>query len=438
MVAKIARAELNRPQAAFIQLPHKFRSYVGGFGSGKTWVGSSAMCAHYYRWPKINQGYFAPTYGHIRDIFYPTIEEVAYGLGLNVEIKEGNREVHFYSGRRYRGTTICRSMEKPQNIVGFKIGNALIDELDILTATKANQAWTKIIARMRYKVDGLKNGIDVATTPEGFKFVYQMFIKKVREKPLLAKNYGIIQASTYENEKNLPDDYISTLYETYAEELIKAYLKGEFTNLTSGTIYSAFDRALNHCNDRLEEKEPAFVGLDFNVGKMAAVTHVLRNKEPKAVDELMGGKDTPDMIQRLKERYWDYMGGEYRRSREIHIYPDSSGDSRKTVDASKTDIALLRQAGFIVHAPKANPPVKDRINAMNAMFCNANQERRYLVNTDLCPTYTEALEQQVYTGNGEPDKQHDQDHPNDASGYLIHQRFPVVKPVIRTGIGMAY
>ncbi|MBN0203805.1 hypothetical protein JTL45_35105, partial [Pseudomonas aeruginosa] len=43
---------------------------------------------------------------------------------------------------------------------------ALVDELDVLKADKARQAWRKIIARMRYKVDGLRNGIDVTTTPE--------------------------------------------------------------------------------------------------------------------------------------------------------------------------------------------------------------------------------------------------------------------------------
>lgn len=69
--------------------------------------------------------------------FYPTVEEVAADWGLNVKINEGNKEVHFYYGRQYRGTTICRSMEKPQTIVGFKIGNALVDELDILPKEKA-------------------------------------------------------------------------------------------------------------------------------------------------------------------------------------------------------------------------------------------------------------------------------------------------------------
>ncbi len=86
----------------------------------------------------------------------------------------------------------------------------------------------KIIARMRYKVDGLRNGIDVTTTPEGFKFVYQQFVKAVREKPELSALYGLIQASTFDNAKNLPPDYIPSLMNSYPPELIKAYLRGVY------------------------------------------------------------------------------------------------------------------------------------------------------------------------------------------------------------------
>ena len=164
--------DLNVPQSSFLQLPHKFKAYVAGFGSGKTFVGCAGICAHFWQWPGINQGYFAPTYPQIRDIFYPTMEEVAYAMGLRIKVKQGDHEVEVYEGRRYRGTVICRSMEKPETIVGFKIGHALIDELDVMPLKKAQTAWRKIIARMRYKVPGLMNGIDVTTTPEGFKFVY--------------------------------------------------------------------------------------------------------------------------------------------------------------------------------------------------------------------------------------------------------------------------
>lgn len=419
---------LNVPQAQFLAMPHKFKAYVAGFGSGKTWVGCGGICKGMWEHPKINQGYFAPTYPQIRDIFYPTVEEVAFDWGLKVQINESNKEVHFYAGRQYRGTTICRSMEKPATIVGFKIGNALVDELDVMPALKAQQAWRKIIARMRYKVAGLRNGIDVTTTPEGYKFVYQQFVKAVRDKPGLATLYGLVQASTFDNEANLPDDYIPSLLASYPPELIKAYLRGHFTNLTSGTIYHQFDRRLNNCTDEEQPGEPLFIGMDFNVGKMAAIVHVKREGLPRAVRELVKVYDTPAMIKRIQEEFWRYEGGRYVASRQIYIYPDASGDSRKSNCASLTDIAQLREAGFSVMVNASNPPVKDRINSMNAMFCNALGERRYLVNVQRCPVYTESLEQQVWDKNGEPDKKADNDHPNDGGGYFIVKDYPIVKP----------
>jgi len=419
---------LNVPQAQFLAMPHKFKAYVAGFGSGKTWVGCGGICKGMWEHPKINQGYFAPTYPQIRDIFYPTVEEVAFDWGLKVQINESNKEVHFYAGRQYRGTTICRSMEKPATIVGFKIGNALVDELDVMPALKAQQAWRKIIARMRYKVAGLRNGIDVTTTPEGYKFVYQQFVKAVRDKPELATLYGLVQASTFDNEANLPDDYIPSLLASYPPELIKAYLRGHFTNLTSGTIYHQFDRKLNNCTDEELPGEPLFIGMDFNVGKMAAIVHVKREGLPRAVRELVKVYDTPAMIKRIQEEFWRYEDGRYVASRQIYIYPDASGDSRKSNCASLTDIAQLKEAGFNVMVNASNPPVKDRINSMNAMFCNALGERRYLVNVQRCPVYTESLEQQVWDKNGEPDKKADNDHPNDGGGYFIVKDYPIVKP----------
>jgi len=75
----------------------------------------------------------------------------------------------------------------------------------------------------------------------------------------------------------------------------------------------------------------------------------------------------------------------------------------------------------------ANPAVKDRVNAYNAMILNADGVRRWKINTDMCPTTTEALEQQVWGADGTPDKKTGHDHPNDANGYFIVKRYPIVK-----------
>lgn len=412
--------ELNNPQAAFIQLKHKFKAFVGGFGSGKTWVGSTAMCARYWNTPRVNQGYFAPTFPHIRDIFYPTIEEVAFNLDLRVDIKEGNKEVHFYSGGGYRGTTICRSMERPHNIIGFKIGYGFIDEFDVLPTNKAKDAWRKIIARLRW--ENAKNGIDVTTTPEGFRETHRLFVAECENNPALKNNYGIIQASTYDNELNLPADYIPSLIETYPSELIDAYIDGQFCNLTSGTVYRSYNRVTHNSNEVIQEGEPLFVGMDFNVGNMAASIFVKRYNGWHAVEELKDVFDTPDICRIIKEKW--------PKSRVV-VYPDASGKSRKSVDASGSDIAILRQSGFDVRVKSVNPFVKDRVLSVNKQF----QVGKLFVNAKNCPTIATNLEQQAYDKNGEPDKSSGFDHQNDSLGYPIAYEFPIVKPMQKIIIG---
>lgn len=411
---------LNVPQAQFLALPHKFKAFVAGFGSGKTWVGGAGLCKHAWEFPRIYAGYFAPTYGQIRDIFYPTIEEVAFDWGLHAKVNTSNKEVHLYNGRTYRTTVICRSMDDPGKIVGFKIGKALVDELDVMRKLEAQTAWRKIIARMRQVAPGLLNSIDVTTTPEGFKFVYEQFVKAVRERPELQSLYGLVQASTYQNAKNLPDDYIDSLRASYPPQLISAYLRGQFVNLTSGSVYPDFDRRLNHTDETIQPNEPLHIGMDFNVLKMAAVVNVIRDGEPRSLCELLNVRDTPEMARMLKERYRD-------KGHSVIIYPDASGQNTSSKSASESDLSILRKAGFTIRVGSTNPAVKDRVNAVNGVILNDRGERRWKINTNLCPILTESIEQQPYDKNGEPDKTTGLDHPNDATGYFLADRFPIVK-----------
>lgn len=407
---------LNEPQAAFLQLPHKFRAFVGGFGSGKTWVGCGSLCRHAWEHPRIPAGYFAPSYPQIRDIFYPTIEEVAHDWGLRTSIVESNKEVSLYAGRVYRGTIICRSMDKPASIVGFKVGKALVDEIDTMNKRKAQDAWRKIIARLRVKAEGLQNGIDVTTTPEGFNFVYEQFHQLPSENPRLKDLYGLVHASTYDNEANLPDDYIQSLFESYPPQLVQAYIDGMFVNLTTGSVYPTFSRALNNTTEEIRDGEDLHVGMDFNVMNMTAIVCVIRDGDPMALAELTGIRDTPAMIAALKDQF---------RGHRITVYPDASGDSQHTNNASTSDLGLIRaERTMSLVVPAANPRIRARVVSVNAMILNAKMHRRLRVNVRNCPKLTEALEKQPYDANGMPDKTTGFDHPPDALGYFIHSRFP--------------
>jgi len=88
---------------------------------------------------------------------------------------------------------------------------------------------------------------------------------------------------------------------------------------------------------------------------------------------------------------------------------------------------LLKQAGFTVRVNPANPMVRDRVLAVNAMFLNGEGVRRLKINTDKCPVTTQVIEQQAYNEHGEPNKDGTED-PADAFGYFVVHRFPITKP----------
>jgi len=398
------------PQDQFIFSESKYPAFVGGFGSGKTEALIVRSIVGKLQSPKTDRAFYEPTYDLIRMIAWPRFEEMLSSLSIPYKLTKSPHNVLDIQGC---GRIIFRSMDTPSRIIGYEVGDSDVDELDTLKRDDAAEVWRRILSRNRQRKEHGPNTAAVATTPEGFRFVYETWEEK---RP---PGYQIIRAPTYSN-PHLPDDYIQSLRDIYPEHLLNAYLEGQFVNLTSGTIYIGFDRHKNCTYEVEQPNEPLYIGMDFNVGNMSAVIHIKREGKPVAVGEITKAYDTPDICQVIKDRYAGHT---------IHVYPDASGGSRKSVNASTSDIQILRDHKFSVHAPNKNPAVRDRINAMNAAFGHG-----YKVNPDRCPGYVRCLEQQAYGSNGEPDKSQGLDHLPDGGGYFIHKDYPVNRPVIVTSV----
>lgn len=384
---------------------------VAGFGAGKTQALVVRCLVRKFQYPDQSVAYYLPTYDLARVIAFPRFAEVLESWGVAFNLNRNDNEITFPA---MRGRIIFRTMDRPERIVGYEVADSFVDELDTMKTESARDAWNKILGRNRQsKPDGSLNTVAVGTTPEGFRFTYERWQRNP------APGYELIKAPTSSNQANLPADYIDSLKNTYPDNLLSAYLEGEFVNLRSGTVYPEFDRTANATDAAICDGEPLHIGMDFNVANMAAVVHVIRDNQPLAAAEIVGARDTPEMIEIIRQQY----GGH-----SITIYPDQSGGSRKSVNASVSDLSLLKQAGFRVHQTGSNPAVRDRVLALNASI----SRRNYKVNSDTCPQLMMSLEQQVYTQAGEPDKSNGYDHVNDAAGYFVHAKFPVKRDQART------
>lgn len=399
----------------------QFRLFVGGFGCGKSETMANAALIDSLSAPGCLIGLYAPTYDLIRLITAPRIQNKLDEHGVSYTYNKS--EFAIYTSSPGVGDFIMRSLDVPERIIGYETYAAHLDELDTLKTDHAEQAWFKCLGRNRQKnpreVETV-NRMSAYTTPEGFRFCHKQWVTEATDR------HGMVQASTRSN-PFLPSGYVDSIMASYPEALASAYIDGDFVNLTSGTVYNCYQRARCDSNETIREGEPLFIGMDFNVGKMAATVYVQRPNGWHGVAELKDVYDTPAMIELIREN-WQING------HRIIVYPDASGKSRKTVDASKSDIALLEQARFDVRAKSTNPSVKDRILAVNKAFADG----KLWVNSRACPTVARCLEQQSYGPNGEPDKTAGQDHQNDATGYPIAYEMPVSRPVVAMPVRFSY
>lgn len=380
---------------------------VAGYGAGKSQAAAVRIALLALKYPRFNFAFVEPTFDLVRLIAWPRFTDLFQQWNVDCELNKSESILHLSNGSQI----IFRSADRPERMVGFEVADGVVDEADTLRPEQAQDVWIKMLGRCRQKKpDGKINTLAAVSTPEGHGWMYQTWGKQSRD------GYELIKAPTSSN-PYLPDGYVDQLKATYSSQHLAAYLDGEFVNLTAGSVYPEFDRLLNSTNFTPVKGEALHIGMDFNVANGAASVAVIRDGNPHFVDEVTKTLDTPQMCAVLKSKFAGH---------PIYIYPDASGNGRKSNDASATDLALLRQAGFTVLVNSRNPAVKDRVLSVNQMIHNQGK-RRMFVNVDKCPALVESLEKQAYDKNGEPSKDSGLDHIIDAAGYLIAYKFPVLR-----------
>lgn len=362
--------------------------------------------------PSVNCLIGMPTYDLLRLRAIPGFEEDLSGLGFRYTLNKSEYAIRIHG----YGSIYFRSYDNPNRWIAFEAGHTILDELDTLPREKARAVWRKAVERTRQPTQR-GNSIGVVTTPDQGVggFVYERWGKPTDEQ------WHLIRASTHDN-PFLPDDYAASLIEQYDPILVEAYLSGEFVSLNQDRVYHQFDRA-RHETDRVAKLgERLHVGIDFNIGGCCATVWVIDERTPVAVGEFVA-KDTRDFCARLS-----------RYDHPITVYPDASGKAGRT-NAAESDIDIIQQAGYRVDAPRANPAIRDRVNAVNGLFAHD----RIRINSARCPELVDALSMQGYV-DGQPEKFGH--HPAiddwcDSAGYFLHRKYPISRPAVRGIRGVA-
>ena len=420
------RADLNPSQLRAYDVEHlaELASVVGtsehsipevgisaGYASGKTYVAHAVAV----KLSALNQGFIGcvlePTADMVRRIWVPKFEDFLDHYEIPYTPRYSPYIQHILHMPGGDTTVLGLSFENYGRIVGDDWAWAIIDEVDTAKASIAQRAYDKVIGRIRV---GNLAQLHCYSTPEGYGFHYQTF---GTEEARAGKRRLLLQMKTSDNAPNLRPGFIDDLRARYTPEQCKAYLEGIYQNLETGSVYSRFNRDKHLKPIEWDEDETILMGCDFNVSNCNAVLAVRRGRELFVFDEVTGAHDTDAMGQEVRRRY---------PSARILGYPDASGASRST-NSSRSDVAILDSYDISNQSPKANPPVRDRVNAVQAALENGKGETRLWIDPR-CKKLTECLELQCWTEKGEPDKDAGYDHANDALGYMVHRLFEVGKP----------
>ena len=404
------RADLHPGQLAFVDdTSTQIIGISAGYGAGKT----RSLCAKAVHLAAANQGFIGavmePTGPLIRDIWQNDFDDFLEAYDIPYTFRAS--PLPEYTLHLPGGDTkiLCRSFENWSRIIGLNLAWVLADEIDTVAPSIASKAFPKILGRLRA---GNVRQFGAASTPEGFRWMWNTFGSDEAQK---RTDRRLIKMRTADN-PHLPPDFIERLQANYDPNLLKAYLDGDFVSLTTGQVYDRFDRIKHVCEDiaPIEDEETILVGIDFNVGNTNAALAVRRGRELFFFDEIAGAHDTDAIGQELRRRY---------PHARILGYPDASGANRST-NSSRSDVAILASYDISNMSPKANPPIRDRVAAVQAALENGKGETRLWVHPR-CRKLIECLELQSYSEKGEPDKEAGYDHMNDAAGYLVHRVFEV-------------
>ena len=157
------------------------------------------------------------------------------------------------------------------------------------------------------------------------------------------------------------------------------------------------------------------VGCDFNVAHLPGIVCIIRGDELHVVNEVMLHNATTEQLGKaLREKY---------PRRAMLAYPDPTGSSRKTsaADATVTDHSLLEKAGIRVYERRSPYAVRDKLQALNWLICDANGRRRLKVHPR-CVALIRDLRFCVFKpGTDTVDKTSDpaRTHASDGLGYCV-------------------
>lgn len=412
---------LKSPQWTVFQCDQRFRVLVAGRRFGKTFLALVELCRAAWG-PGRLAWYVAPTYKQAKRITWKTLKKITQPYWACCP-NETDLRIELLSG----GTICLRGADNYDSLRGDGLDFVVLDEY----ASMAPQAWTEVL---RPALTDRKGRALFISTPQGFNHLHELY-ESAQSQP----EWRTFQFTTAQG-GNVPPEELQSAAKQLDERTYRQEFEASFETLGVGRAYYAFDRTQNVRELKFNPQLPQCWSLDFNMNPLCSVLLQFSNGVVHVLEEIvLPDSNTLAACEEFLSRTAKWFN---RTVMNVYVYGDATAEQRRT-SASRTDWQIVKEFfGRYKHnytatfrVPTANPPVKDRVNCVNAKLRNHKGEHLLVVDRS-CKHLIKDFEQVCWKTDphGNPLVELDKSdpmrtHASDALGYLIAREFSMRPPV---------
>jgi len=391
--------EMFKHQDVIVKDKARFKVVVAGRRFGKTHLALyNALINYCWKRKKSKVWFVSPTYKQSKNIAWSILKEIVYEYPQLIKKKnEAELYIEFINGSKIE----LKGADYEDSLRGVGLNHVIMDEFAYMKGT----AWTEVI---RPSLSDKKGTAFFIGTPDGFNYFYDLYQNGLNQENNFKSWHFKSVDSPYMDAEEIEAARKELDPRTFRQEY-----EGTFESAT-GMVYYGWDRELNSTTVAWNTNYPLKIMCDFNVNPMKWAIGQEIKKEIYIIGEVVEHNTyTQSMARAVGERY----GFETY----YQIYGDYSGTARST-KARTTDYEIIQS--ILTNSEvfiQPNPPIMDRVNAVNALLCNSKNDRRMFVNIGLAPHAVKDFEQVVWhKTKREPDQMtnHDLTHISSAVGYF--------------------
>ena len=385
--------------------PHRFKVVVAGRRWGKTYLSIRQLC-YYAKDPNKDVFYITSSYRAAKMIVWKPLKKRLLELKWVSKINESELKIDLVNG----SSIALKGAENPDSLRGPSLYYAVFDEVADINP----ELWMSVIRPALADQEG--HAMFIGTPKGKGNWLYDLYNLQ-EELPDAWKGW---QHTTLSN-GFVTEEEVQQARRDMSEKQFRQEFEATFETTENRVAYS-FDREHNIKEAPYIDTSIIHIGMDFNVSPATAAIFIETDPETAyQIDEIqMYSSNTHEMVDEIITRY--------PRSKKF-VYPDPSGNQRRSSAGGQTDHTILHNAGFVVKSPRKHDPVRDRINAINARFCSADGFRRLFIGKS--NKYSiESLDKYTYKeGTQVPDKDSGWDHMFDAMSYYVAYRWPLRREI---------